>query len=421
MDVRTLSIELAEKMGLLATAALVAVLAPPLRGLLLGVHGRRNRAAAGVLGFLLSLWGAKLGLHWLDENINVRGIGILIAAVLGGWRAGGAAGLLGGIFYVVRVEPDDAPWGIVASAMDGLLAGWLMERRPELFGGGFRTFLSACAIQGVHVLVIAFGLLLTGQAAQQVPAWPAHLIKLVANAAGISFFVVVARIVIARQEAAVALVEARAAAESAALEALRRRLEPHFLFNALNTLRATIRTDPRSARELVADLADLYRYLLTHPEDAPLTDEVNHACSYLAIERARLGDDRVTVETRIDPEVAHARVPALLLQPLVENAVKHGVGAREGPGTIVLQGARDGSDLHISVEDRSTGPPRAPVERGSGIALETLRRRLHQRFRGAASLELHTVPDGMRASVRLPWRQVAPEDPATTQPGRTAA
>ncbi|MFW6197449.1 MAG: sensor histidine kinase, partial [Myxococcota bacterium] len=280
----------------------------------------------------------------------------------------------------------------------------------------------ACGIQAAHVAVIAVGLAVTGQAAAHLAAWPAHLIKLGANAAGISFFVVVARIVIARQEAAVALVEARAAAESAALEALRRRLEPHFLFNALNTLRATIRTDPKSARDLVADLADLYRYLLTHPEDAPLEDEVGHACAYLAIERARLGEDRVTVETHIEPEVAKVRVPALLLQPLVENAVKHGVGTRQGPGTIVLRAKREGGTLHIAVEDRSTGVRRAPIEEGSGIALETLRRRLEQRFRGDAALELSTIDDGMRASVRLPWRQVTPDQPTTTnEPGRTAA
>jgi two-component system, LytTR family, sensor kinase len=420
MDVRTLSIELAEKMGLLATAALVAVLVPPLRGLLLGVYGRRSRAAAATLGFLLALWGAKLGLHWMDQNINVRGIGIFIAAVLGGWRAGGAAGVLGGIFYVVRVEPDDAPWGILASGMDGLLAGWAMERRPSLFGGGARSFLTACAIQGVHVVVIAVGLLAMGQLGAQLASWPAHLIKVLANAAGISFFVVVVRIVVARQEAAVALVEARAAAESAALEALRRRLEPHFLFNALNTLRAAIRTNPRLARELVADLADLYRYLLTHAEDAPLQDEVDHACAYLAIERARLGEGRITVEQHIDPAVARTRVPALMLQPLVENAVKHGVGLREGPGSIIIRGSREGDTLHIAVEDRSTGERRAPLDKGSGIALDTLRQRLHKRFRGEAALELTPIDDGMRASVRLPWSLLDTEGDEL-QPGRTAA
>jgi LytS/YehU family sensor histidine kinase len=420
MDARTLSIELAEKMGLLATAALVAVLVPPLRGLLLGVRGLASRAAAGSLGFLLALWGAKLGLYWMDENINVRGIGIFIAAVLGGWRAGGAAGVLGGLFYVVRVEPDDAPWGIIASGMDGLIAGWIMERRPWLFGGGLRAFFTACAIQGTHVLVIGSGLLIMGQLAEHLAAWPAHLIKIAANAAGISFFVVVVRIVVTRQEAAVALVEARAAAESASLEALRRRLEPHFLFNALNTLRATIRTNPKLARDLVADLADLYRYLLTHPEDAPLQAEVDHARNYLAIERARLGDERVTVHTDVDPAAAKCLVPALLLQPLVENAVKHGVGRREGPGTIVIRGTREGGALHITVEDRSTGERRAPLEQGSGIALATLRQRLYKRFPGAASLELHPTPDGMRATVQLPWRP-ATDDEGTLDHGRTAA
>ena len=79
------------------------------------------------------------------------------------------------------------------------------------------------------------------------------------------------------------------------------------------------------ARELVADIADLYRYLLHHTDDAPLAAEVSHATSYLMIERARLGGSRLRVETDIPAELAVLRVPSLLLQPLVENAVKHGI------------------------------------------------------------------------------------------------
>src|SRR5690606_37779184 len=109
-----------------------------------------------------------------------------------------------------------------------------------------------------------------GHAARYVPAWPAHIVTLVVVASGVTLFMTVARLVVSREEQAVALVEARAAADAAALESMRRRLEPRFLFNALNVVRATIRRDPMRARELVSDLADLYRYLLSHPEEAPL-------------------------------------------------------------------------------------------------------------------------------------------------------
>ncbi len=402
-ETATLLIELAEKMGLLAAAALVAVLIPPLRNRLLGVGRRRDKLAAVALGLGLAAWGAMLGLHVGGEHVNVRAIGVLIAAILGGWKAGALAGLGGGLFYAALVDAETAPWVLAASITDGVLAGIVAERRPEWFTPR-RVFVTSLGIQAIHLVVVGVGLLAVGHAARYLPAWPAHLVKLVVNASGVTLFVVVARLVVSREEHAVALVEARAAADTAALEALRRRLEPHFLFNALNVVRATIRRDPARARELIADLADLYRYLLSHPEEASLEAEVDHAQAYLAIERARLGDDRLEVAVELPEAIAKLPVPPLLLQPLVENAVKHGIARRDGPGRVTLRARLDeGTDaLVIEVEDEATGEPMPPSETGAGIALATLRQRLARRYGARASLALTPTSRGMRASVRLP-------------------
>lgn len=407
IDAATLLIELAEKMGLLAAAALVAVLFPPLRNRILGVGRRRDKLAAVALGLGLAAWGALLGFHVGGEHINVRAIGVLIAALLGGWKAGALAGLGGGLFYATLVDHETAPWVLAASITDGVLAGLVAERRPQWFTG-WRVFVTSIGIQAIHLVVVGVGLILVGHAARYLPAWPAHLVKLVVNASGVTLFVVVARLVVSREEQAVALVEARAAADAAALESLRRRLEPHFLFNALNVVRATIRLDPMRARELVSDLADLYRYLLSHPDEAPLASEMDHAQAYLAIERARLGDERLSVEVELPEELRHVLVPPLLLQPLVENAVKHGVARRDGPGRVLLSAHLGEEDtLVIEVEDEATGTPMPPVETGSGIALDTLRRRLARRYGDEASLALTPTEQGMRATVRLPGPELA--------------
>lgn len=401
-EVVTLLIGLAEKMSLLAAAAVVAVLIPPLRNRLLGVGRRRDKLAAVALGLSLAAWGAMLGFDVGGEHINVRAIGVLIAAILGGWKAGGLAGLGGGLFYATLVDPETAPWVLAASITDGVLAGLVAERKPEWFDGG-RVFFTSIGIQAIHLVVVGVGLIAVGHAARYVPAWPAHLVKLVVNASGVTLFVVVARLIVSREEQAVALVEARAAADSAALEALRRRLEPHFLFNALNVVRATIRRDPVRARDLINDLADLYRYLLSHPEEAELEAEMEHAKAYLAIERARLGDERLEVLVELAEDTAKLSVPPLLLQPLVENAVKHGVARRDGPGRVTLRSSiEDGKWLLIEVEDEATGKPMPPVETGSGIALDTLRQRLARRYGKEASLGLTPTERGMRATVRLP-------------------
>ncbi len=420
---------LTEKMALLAAAAVFAVLFPPLRKRLLGQAGEsRDRAFGMLFGTGLSVWGSNLGLVVRGEHINVRAIGVLIAAILGGRKAGALAGLCSGVFMASRVDDQTAPWVMLASLTDGVVAGLVAKRSPGAFRG-HRAFFTAIGVQVFHLAIVGFGLTLIGHAGRYLPAWPAHLIKLLVNAAGVTLFVEVSRLVVQREEAAVALLKARAAADQAALESLRRRLEPHFLFNALNVLRATIRIDPQRARELVSNLADLYRYLLSHPEDAPLRDEVNHARAYLEIESVRLGDGRLEVEVELAPAIEGVRVPALLLQPLVENAVKHGISERTGRGVVRIRARREGEELRIEVEDASEGPlrdggplavgaslqaARDSVEvrqpddddddarPGAGIALKTLRQRLAQLYGRRADLLLTPTGQGMIASVRLP-------------------
>jgi LytS/YehU family sensor histidine kinase len=407
MDIRMLVIDLAEKISLLATSALIAVLFPPLRNRLLGVGRETDRIVACLFGVFLSMWGAKMSETWLDYPITVRAIGILLAGILGGSRVGMVAGLLGGSFYVFRVNHDAGLAQVAMSFAEGALAGILAERRPRAFQR-VHAFGASVGVQLASVGVLAALATVGGGPTPFVHALPAIVLEVLTNAAGVTFFVFVAHVVLGREENAVALVEARAAADTLALEALRRRLEPHFLFNALNTVRATIRTDPLLARDLVADLADLYRYLLHHPDDAPLSDEVNHACAYLGIERARLGPGRLHVRTEIDASVASERIPALLLQPLVENAVKHGIAPREGGGEIVIRARPEGARLLVEVEDRGSGALLGPATQGAGIALATLRLQLAHRFRGAASLHLASTDTGAKVEVSLPLSVMTP-------------
>ena len=168
-DAATLLVELAEKMGLLAAAALVAVLFPPLRNRLLGVGRRADKLAAVGLGLGLAAWGAMLGLHVGGEHINVRAIGVLIAAILGGWKAGALAGLGGGLFYATLVDHETAPWVLAASITDGVLAGLVAERRPQWFTG-WRVFVTSIGIQAIHLVVVGVGLILVGHAARYLPA-----------------------------------------------------------------------------------------------------------------------------------------------------------------------------------------------------------------------------------------------------------
>ena len=400
MNVPVLIVELAEKMGLLASAALLAVLLPPLRAVLIGQGRALDKLAAVGLGLGLSVWGATLGLEVSGEHINLRAIGVLIAAILGGPKAGALAGIGGGVFAAARADAQTAPWVLLASVVDGILAGAVAKRYPAAFHS-WRAFLTSVAIQTVHLAVVGALLLIVGNAARFVPAWPAHLVKILINAAGVTLFVLIARLVVMREQSAVLLAQVKSQANNAALEALRHRLEPHFLFNALNALRATIRTNPERARAMVSDLADLYRYILSHGDHATLKEEFDHARAYLAVERIRLGDDKLTVQAHVPPELYNYEVVPLFLQPWVANAVKHGVSSHDGAGVVTVSAALRDKDLVIEVQDQSLGAKQGQSD-GAGIALSTLRERLDRRYGTRASLQLLFTNDGARSILRLP-------------------
>lgn len=415
MDPRFLVIELMEKAGLVSLAALVTVLVPPLRDRLLGVGRPRSFWPAVAVATALSMWGARMGEWWLDHYFNVQGIGVLIAAVLTGARGGVITGLFGGLFYVLRVNHAEGAVAIASSVLDGLAAGLVAQRGAHYFEH-WRGLAVAVAVQLPKCALLVANAVVTGNGARYGATWYIVALELLANAAGATVFVNVARMVLAREESAVALAEARAATGRLELDALRRRLEPHFLFNALNTLRATIRRDPDHAREMVSDLADLYRYLLHHPNDAPLLAELRHAEQYLAIERARLGAERLVVTRELPAELERARVPALLLQPLVENAVKHGVAAHSGNGAVRLSARREGGSLYITVQENHAGAHRGALSGGAGIALETLHEMLGKRYGEGATLTLDVHQGGSEARVCLPLeldnQRLTPEERA---------
>ena len=137
------------------------------------------------------------------------------------------------------------------------------------------------------------------------------------------------------------------------MRALRAQISPHFVYNALTAIASFVRTDPERARELLLEFADFTRYSSrTHGEFTTLAEELRSIDRYLLLERARFGD-RLQVQLRVAPEVLPVAVPYLCLQPLVENAVKHGLAEGSGRVTVVAEDA--GSECSISVEDDGAG------------------------------------------------------------------
>jgi two-component system, LytTR family, sensor kinase len=199
---------------------------------------------------------------------------------------------------------------------------------------------------------------------------------------------------------------AEAHAHRATLQALRYQLHPHFLFNTLNAISTLIvehRTD--EASRMVARLSDFLRHTLAgnDAQEVPLVDELEFARQYLAIEQVRFGD-RLEVGFDIAEGTRRALVPSLLLQPLVENAIRHGVAPREERATVRISSWRDNGTLCLSVED--DGPGHVVSNGGStGIGLTNTRARLAHLYGSSAALTLAPGSEGgMRVMVALPYR-----------------
>jgi signal transduction histidine kinase len=193
------------------------------------------------------------------------------------------------------------------------------------------------------------------------------------------------------------------------LKALRAQINPHFLFNALNAIASLIHTDPARADAAVEQLAEVFRYTLRRSEQewAPLDQELAFARAYLDVEQARFGK-RLSFEIHADETVGRAHVPSMLLQTLVENAVKHGISRLRRPGRIDVHASS--SKTRVILEVRDTGPGIGPSggaePTGEGFGLRSVRDRLRGHFGDDARLDLRRDADVTVARLELPFVEV---------------
>lgn len=194
----------------------------------------------------------------------------------------------------------------------------------------------------------------------------------------------------------------------AQLQALKMQLHPHFLFNTLNAIAGLVRTDKSTeAVNMLSGLSDLLRRRLDQEDrqEVTLREELDFVELYLDIQQVRFSD-RLKVEMVIDPETAEAPVPNLILQPLVENAILHGVSHNIGPTSLVIAADHVGESLRLRVfnSGRSISGD-GQQKRKSGIGLSNTRTRLQQLYGNAQNFELRNVDGGVEAVVNIPWRQ----------------
>jgi two-component system, LytTR family, sensor kinase len=196
----------------------------------------------------------------------------------------------------------------------------------------------------------------------------------------------------------------------AEVRALRAQISPHFIYNALTAIGSFVRTDPERARELILEFAEFTRYSFrAHGDFTTLAEELRSIDRYLTIERARFGD-RLSVRLQIAPEVLPVGLPFLCLQPLVENAVRHGLSRKPGVGMVSIEARDAGAECHITVEDDGVGmdpevfsADRPDGDDGQHVGLTNVDERLRSVFGDRFGLVVETAPGaGTKVSMRVP-------------------
>lgn len=367
------------------------------------------------------------------ERVSLGIVVLVVAGLLGGWRLGLAVGLSTMLIVGIRMilfawMTVGFPWELVRTE------GWLGLVRTESTFLALDSRVSAplwaglvsgisSELLGEHrftpgvVLILGLGIGMGAGALATIkaPNLPGLFMLLTIEVLMSSAAATVVALVFNGTQAEAARRKAQAAELALAraeLRTLRAQINPHFLFNALNTIRYSIRTDPEAARQLLLDLSEVFQRALRSGEFGPLRDEIHYVEAYLALEKARCGD-RLHIECWWPEEeaVLDRLIPTLILQPLVENAVIHGIAPKPEGGTVRISVECATNEFVMRVEDNGVGIPPTrlaellgPAHEGDrSIGLRNVDTRLRAIYGESHRLRLESKPErGTRVEFRVP-------------------
>ncbi len=422
---RLILITLLVKLGVMASVASVLARASSFRQLFFA-ENRRPRQTLALLAFFLvpltlGVWIRTTVPNFLAADISFETI-ILMGLFVGpGWA------MLGGAVLSTPALHHGEYLALPFNAAVGLLAGLLGQLVDPEEIWSFTPFIDLSLYRWVRRILRQpridrqFLMLFLIVAAEACRDWIAHLFPhklfaLVSQELWVQILVWVTapivvgiaikvwnalRIEMKLEEQKRLLLEAR-------LDALQRQINPHFLFNTLNSIASLVRVKPELAREMTVKLANILRALLKdHDTYVPLSHELSFTDDYLDIEVVRFGADKLHVEKEIDPRTLSVMVPSILLQPLIENSIKHGLEPRIHGGTVTLRSRLEGDRVRIEVADDGVGignrPESALKREGAGIGMKNVQERLEVLYGSQARFSVVSSPGrGTLVSIELP-------------------
>ena len=351
----------------------------------------RRAVVAQVLVFgLISAIGVLIrGPKAKDLYVDAALFVVVVAGLQGGLRVGVGAGLIGA--SVRLLSRASAPFAFITLAA-GILAGALRQRwpLPPTAGKGFLVG------AGLGVMQVVLTVLTLGASPLEKNVIAVYLPFMVMTGA----WVAVLGLILNGLRGEIERHRLERLAAEARLALLQSQIRPHFLFNALNTISAVSRKDPEETRRLIQSLSEFLRLSLkTAQAPIPVEEELSHLAPYLEIEQARFGE-RLRVAQKVTQAARSARIPPLTLQPLVENAIRHGFRDDGRPLTVLIEGDREGDRVLVRVVDDGNGMEKTP-EDGDGIGLANVRERVAAHC-GAGAFHVRSEPGtGTTIEIRL--------------------
>lgn len=412
------------KIGVMASMASLLVRSPSFKRILFipGRHPKEDIQFSVLLGVLLSM-GVMIRLIVQYKAADLSLSGTLLVALLRGPVPGLAVGTMVSVPALLSGEWLALPMGLLYGIVGGIIQRLCPAKEevwnfsPFPFMNSYRFiktwqqkrrvdwkvifFLAAISLEALRIFVSRrFGQeMLFSLSPENIWVWVVVLFS-TSSCLGVPLKIW------NNTRVEILLEKEQSLALQARLDALRRQINPHFLFNALNSISSSIRTDPERARQLIIKLSDILRRLLSTEEDfVPLQQELSFIDAYLDIEVARFGADTLRIERDIDPRTLTVSVPAMLLQPIVENAIRHGVSPKVGGGTVRICTAKREGKTVITVEDDGMGIPEGKIETlfEQGIGIRNVSERLKAAYGSSHQLHIKSIPGkGVRVEMVVP-------------------
>ena len=307
-------------------------------------------------------------------------------------------------------------YGVVLWGWWGCIAGLLWKLAPRNPARAIAIHVLTASILGIaHLLLLwSLGFTRLGWNSGETPhsAWLAlvnpNRFGMEILLYGFIFGIIgVIQFQIRAQQDAMKSLELQRQLSAAQLRALQMQLEPHFLFNTLNAITTLVELGRRDeAVEMLSHLNAILKSTLkrTTPEKVPLSQELEIVENYLAIEQVRFAD-RLRIEIKVDPSALDSLVPCFLLQPIVENAIRHGIAHCENSGVVEASARREGTRLHLEVRDTGSGP-HGPSKPGNGIGLNNTRERLTHFYQNSYDMKAHPLDTGgFKVAITIPYER----------------